>query len=122
MNHRQSLKELKERFCLNTGMEVTGQELTNMSTIENEQMVFNVYDDPVMRNAVDVLEKIGKFKKVILRAKGNSIPNAVAIANIITEKMLKGSTDISKITVDSEYPKGVSKMLSTIEIIITKRI
>ena len=82
--------------------------------------VFYVGTDPVMKNAVDLIPKIGQAKKLILKAKGHSIPNAVAIANILTEKMLKGNSKIQKIIVDSENPEGMGRMLSTIEIIISK--
>ena len=89
-------------------------------TLQNDDFVYNVYNEPVMRNAVDVLSKLGKFKKVILKAKGNSIPNAVAVANIITEKMLKGDSKIEKITLDSEEVKEMGRVLSTIEILVLK--
>ena len=89
-------------------------------TEQNDDFVYNVYNEPVMRNAVDVLSKLGKFKKVILKAKGNSIPNAVAVANIITEKMLKGDSKIGKIILDSEEVKEMGRVLSTIEILVLK--
>ena len=99
--------------------------LNSMETTSDQQgdnqYAYNVHDDPVMRNAIDVLEKLGKHGKVILRAKGNSIPNAVAIANIMTEKLLKGNSKVEKITVDSANPAGIGRMLSTIEIILVKK-
>ncbi len=86
----------------------------------NDSTVFTVERKPVMLEAVDVLSMLSKSKIAILRAKGDSIPNAVAIANIITEKMLKGNSKIDKITVDTEGAVGIGKMLSTIEIILMK--
>jgi len=92
-----------------------------ISTIsDHEPSVFDVHNEPVMIEAFNVVSLLGKYKKAILRAKGNSIPNAVAIANIITEKMLKGNSKIDKILVDSEIPAGYGRMLSTIEIVILK--
>ncbi len=88
----------------------------------DSEFVFEVYDDPVMRTAIDVLEKLGKKSKVILRAKGRSIPNAVAIANIITEKMMKNNSFIQDIKVDSETKNEMGRMLSFIEIILVKKI
>ena len=82
--------------------------------------VFYVGNEPVMKNAVDLISKVVKAKNIILKAKGHSIPNAVSIANILTEKMLKGNSEIQKIIVDSERPEGLERMLSTIEIIISK--
>ncbi len=89
-------------------------------TKQNDDFVYNVHNEPVMRNAVDVLSRLGKFKKVVLRAKGNSIPNAVAVANIITEKMLKGDSKVEKIILDSEEVKEMGRVLSTIEILVLK--
>jgi len=58
--------------------------------------------------------------KVILKARGNSIPNAVAVANIITEKMLVGSTKVEKIKLDTLEEAGIGSMTSTAQIIIKK--
>ncbi len=73
----------------------------------NNLSVFTVEKKPVMLEAIDVLSMLSKSKKAILRAKGDSIPNAVAIANIITEKMLKGNSKIDKISVDTEGAAGI---------------
>ncbi|MFQ5572681.1 MAG: DNA-binding protein [Nitrosopumilaceae archaeon] len=91
----------------------------DISQDDTNDFVFYVGNEPVMKNAVDLIPKIGK-KRLVLKAKGHSIPNAVAIANILTEKMLKGNSKIQKIIVDSESPEGMGRMLSTIEIIISK--
>ena len=93
-----------------------GQEQTDKS----DDAIINIGNDPVMILAVDVLSILGSKNKVILRARGNSIPNAVAIANIITEKMLKGNSKVGKITVDTVSAAGIGKMTSTIEIILNK--
>jgi DNA-binding protein len=101
-------------------LEDVGQTNTVSTVSDYDSSVFDVHDEPVMIEAFNVVSLLGKYKKAILRAKGNSIPNAVAIANIITEKMLKGNSKIQKIVVDSEIPSGFGKMLSTIEIVILK--
>ena len=93
---------------------------TDISQGDGNDFVFYVGNEPVMQIAVDLIPKIGKGEKLILKAKGHSIPNAVAVANILTEKMLKGTSKIQKILVDSETPEGMGRMLSTIEIIISK--
>ena len=92
------------------------------STNNDQKFVFDVYNDPVMKIAIDVLEKLGNLSRLTLRAKGRSIPNAVAIANIITEKMMRGNSAIEKIIVDSEDTKEMGRMLSTIEITLVKTI
>jgi archaea-specific DNA-binding protein len=93
---------------------------TTVSKDEDQLAVFIVRNEPVMLEAINVITLLGKYNKAILRAKGNSIPNAVAIANIITEKMLKGSAKIQNIVLDTDMPAGIGKMLSTIEIILQK--
>ena len=85
-----------------------------------EQTEINIGNDPVMLTAVDVVSKLMNQDKVILKARGNSIPNAVAVANIITEKMLVGSTKIEKINLDTVSKAGIGDMTSTVEIIIKK--
>ena len=94
---------------------------STISEIKKEQSpIFIVRNEPVMMEAINVISLLGKSNKAILRAKGDSIPNAVAIANIITEKILKGNTRIQNIALDTDMPAGIGKMLSTIEIILIK--
>ena len=85
-----------------------------------EQTIINIGNDPVMLTAVDVVSKLMNQNKIILKAKANSIPNAVAVANIITEKMLVGVTTIEKINLDTLEEAGIGNMTSTVEIIIIK--
>ncbi len=104
-------------------MEDSGQ--SNLSSTisevkKDEVPIFNVRNEPVMMEAINVISLLGKSNKAILRAKGNSIPNAVAIANIVTEKMLKGDAKIQNIVLDTDMPAGIGQMLSTIEIILQR--
>ena len=85
-----------------------------------EQTEMNIGNEPVMLTAVDVVSKLMIQNKIGLKARGNSIPNAVAVANIITEKMLVGSTKIEKNNLDTVAEAGIGDMTSTIEIIIKK--
>jgi DNA-binding protein len=96
--------------------EPSGQEQTETS----EQAIIKIGNYPVMESAVEVLAILGNKKKVILQSRGNSIPNAVAVANIITEKMLKGNSEIQKINLDTVSAAGIGDMTSTIEIILIK--
>ena len=93
-----------------------GQEQTKKS----DETIINIGYDPVMQIALDILTIFGSKNKVILKAKGNSIPNAVAIANIITEKMLKGNSKVEKIILDTVELAGIGNMTSTVEIILNK--
>jgi DNA-binding protein len=96
--------------------EPRGQEQTEKSEVATIQ----IGNYPVMESAVEVLTILGNKKKVILKSKGNNIPNAVAIANIITEKMLKGNSHVQKINLDTVSAAGIGDMTSTIEIILIK--
>ena len=93
-----------------------GQEQTEKS----EDTIINIGYDPVMESAIGILPILGNKKKVILRGRGNSIPNAVAVANIITEKMLKGNSKVQKIILDTVSAAGIGDMTSTVEIILIK--
>jgi DNA-binding protein len=85
-----------------------------------EPTEMNIGNDPVMIMAIDVVSKLMIQNKITLRARGNSIPNAVAVTNIITDKMLVGSTKVEKIKLDTLEEAGIGNMISTIEIIIKK--
>jgi archaea-specific DNA-binding protein len=88
--------------------------------IKSEDTIFNIRYDPVMQSAIEILPILGNKKKVILRAVGDSIPNAVAVANIITEKMLHGNSKVQKIKLDTEAAAGIGRMTSNIEIILIR--
>jgi len=87
---------------------------------KNEPYVYYVRDEPLMQAALYVFTLINKHGKSILLAKGNSIPSAVAIANIIVEKMLNRVCTVEHITLDSENIYG-KKMLSSIEILLVRK-
>jgi len=95
--------------------ELSGQEQT-----ETSETTIQIGNYPVMESALEVLTILGNKKKIVLKSKGNSIPNAVAVANIITEKMLKGNSKVQKINLDTVSAAGIGNMTSTIEIILIK--
>ena len=76
--------------------ELRGQEQTQKS----DESTVHIGNYPVMQSALDVLTLLGKKNQITLKSKGNSIPNAVAVANIITEKMLKGNSKVKKMTIE----------------------
>ena len=92
----------------------TGQSTTNLSS---DKILVTV--EPVMKTAVEALSILGKTKRLTVIGKGESCPNAVAVSNILTQKMLKGNSKIEKITVDSEIDDD-GRMISIIEIIVLK--
>ncbi len=101
-------------------MEETSEQYGQEQTKKSDNAIITIGNDPVMQSAIDVLSVLGSESQVILKARGNSIPNAVAIANIITEKMLKGNSKVQKINLDTVEAAGIGRMTSTIEIILNK--
>jgi len=101
-------------------MEESSERYGQEQTDKSENAIVTIGNDPVMQSAIDILSILGSKNQVVLKAKGNSIPNAVAVANIITEKMLKGNSKVQKITLDTESAAGIGRMTSTIKIILNK--
>ena len=93
--------------------------LQEVERSENENSYF-IKDESVMSSALEVLTQLSSTKRVVLLAKGDLIPNAVAVANIITENMLKGHSSINDIKLDSIISEEDGQMTSNIEIVLTK--
>ena len=88
-------------------------------SIDSSNSEFTITDAPIMQTAIDVLTKLSINNKIVLKAYGETIPNAVAIANIITENMLKGNSKIDQILLDSEISEDEG-MTSSIKITLVK--
>ena len=94
-------------------------ELQEVKRSENENSFF-IKDESVMASALEVLTQLSSNKRIILLAKGDLIPNAVAVANIVTENMLKGNSSINDIKLDSIISEEDGQMTSNIEITLIK--
>ena len=101
-------------------MEESKERAGHEQTENSKVSVMEIRNDPVMQSALDALAIFGKYNEITIRAKGNSIPNAVAVANILKDNMLKGKSKIDKITVDSEPIQEMGRTMSNIEIILKK--
>ena len=97
-------------------------ELQEVKRSENDldKDSYFVKDESVMTSALDMLTTISSSKRVVLMAKGNLIPNAVAVANIVTENMLKGNSKIQDIKLDSIISEEDGQMISNIVIVLIK--
>ena len=95
------------------------QEIKRSENNTNNDNYF-IKNESVMTSALDVLTVLSSNKKVILMAKGYLIPNAVAVANIVTENMLKGNSSIQDIKLDSVISEDNGQMTSNIEITLIK--
>ncbi len=91
----------------------------SISIEEYDSNVIHIGNEPIMQAALNLLNEFSTMKKIILIAKGEQIPNAVAIANIITENMLKGNSKIDDVLLDSEI-NNENLMLSNIKITLLK--
>lgn len=92
---------------------------TQESTKHSNETPFLVNNEPVMITALEVLSILGNTDEISIKGKGETCPNTVAVANIITENILKGKSKTEKIIVDSDITED-GYMISTIEIIIKK--
>jgi len=90
------------------------------SETDLDKDVYFVKDESVMTSALDVITAMSSTKRIVLKAKGDLIPNAVAVANIVTENMLKGNSKIQNIELDSVISEEDGQMISNIEIILIK--
>jgi archaea-specific DNA-binding protein len=94
-------------------------ELQEIKRSEDKDSFF-IKNESVMTGALDVLTAISSSKRIVLKAKGDLIPNAVAVANIVTENMLKGNSSIQDIKLDSIISEEDGQMTSNIEITLIK--
>jgi DNA-binding protein len=88
----------------------------------SEGKLIPVHQQDIVPFALDLLTELVKHKTVTLVASGQSIPTAVAVANIVTENMMKGNSKILNIVVDSEETNENSgpSLVSVIKITIAK--
>ena len=82
---------------------------------EVDKNTYFIKDESVMASALEVLTEISNNKKIILKAEGYLIPNAVAVANIVTESMLKNNSSIHDIKLDSVISDEEGQMTSNIQ-------
>lgn len=80
-------------------MEDVKTQLTNQS-FSNKGKTILIQRQPIMECAIDILTILGSAGRVALKAKGDDIPTAVGVANVITEKMMKGTSEVVEIIVD----------------------
>ena len=81
---------------------------------------FEINNEPVMLQALEVLSILGKNEEITIVAKGNSIPSAVTVALIITENLLKNNSKIRQIIVGSEPIYEMGGVMSNIKIVLRK--
>jgi DNA-binding protein len=108
--------------CINGGGSVllSGIEKVQLNdSTPPEGRLIAIYQQDIVPCALDLLAELVKYKTVTLVAKGQAIPTAVAVANIVTENMMKGNSKILDIIVDSEEAAD-KPLVSIIKIVVTK--
>ena len=105
------MEDIKEQY---------GQEHIVKSNDGDNGNVIHIDNTPVMESVFNVLTAFRDRDQVTLKSSGNAIPNAVAVANIITEEMLKDKSKVQKILLDTLAAAGIGQMTSTVEIILNK--
>ena len=89
----------------------------NDSSTSTDEIFLIDNDEPIMNIAFNALEIIRKNKKIIVKGKGEMCSKAVAVSNILTERMLKETAKFEKIDVDSEMLDD-GQLISTIKVAI----
>jgi hypothetical protein len=89
------------------------------TTIDYTVEKFLITNEPVMELSMKVLHVLNKIGKITIRGKDESCPATVSVANIITQNVSNGTTKTEQISLNSETSDD-GRMISTIEIIITK--
>ena len=83
--------------------------------------VLHIEGKSVSYYTLDAISPLSKNGRLVLRSSGRFIPTAVSVANIVTEEMLKGSSHVEKILLDTESEPGIGRMTSTIEIFLENK-
>ena len=90
-------------------------------TVDYAVEKFLITNEPVMELSINVLQVLNKIGKITIKGKDESCPATVSVANIITQNVSNGTTKTERISLGSEISDD-GRMISTIEIIITKTI
>ena len=88
-------------------------------TVDYTVEKFLITNEPVMELSINVLQVLNKIGKITIKGKDESCPATVSVANIITQNVSNGTTKTERISLGSEISDD-GRMISTIEIIITK--
>jgi len=90
-------------------------------TVDYTVEKFLITNEPVMELSINVLQVLNKIGKITIKGKDESCSATVSVANIITQNVSNGTTKTERISLGSEISDD-GRMISTIEIIITKTI
>ena len=82
----------------------------------SKNQAFEVYKEASMPLVLDLISQLGKNKEITLKAKGDSIANAVTVANILTNNHLEESENYEKMAEEDQIRDNDLK--STIEMVI----
>ena len=93
--------------------------LRTVVAVAGSDLTVHIKNDPVMQTAVSLLSRFTKGKRMTLHAKDTDIPNAVAVANILSDHV-PDEIKILDIKLDSESVQGDLQMTSIIKITLAR--
>jgi DNA-binding protein len=82
------------------------------------ETIFEIRQEPNLIKALELAYPLSKSGQITLKAKGEFIPNAITVANILTQRILKNKCKVHKVTVDSEPIVTMGSFNSIIEIVL----
>ena len=82
------------------------------------ETIFEIGKEPNLVKALELAYPLSKSGEITLKAKGEFIPNAITVANILTQRILKDKCKVHKVTVDSEPIVSMGSFNSVIEIVL----
>ena len=82
------------------------------------ETIFEIGKEPNFVKALELAYPLAKSGEITLKAKGEFIPNAITVANILTQRILKDKCKVHKVTVDSEPIVSMGSFNSVIEIVL----
>ena len=83
----------------------------------SKNQAFEVYKEASMPLVLDLISQLGKNKEITLKAQGDSIANAVSVANILTNNHLDGESQNYEGLLEGDQIRD-SGLKSTIEMVI----
>jgi len=83
----------------------------------SKNKAFEVYKEASMPLVLDLISQLGKNKEITLKAEGDSIANAVTVANILANNHLEGESKNFERQLEGDQIRD-SGLKSTIEMII----
>ena len=107
-------KQLETKSSVSSSIPRINNDKSTQAEILKEA-IFEIQKEPPMLMTLDLISSLDKNREIVLKAKGDSISNAVSVANIITDNLRERSNSWNR-TVDAHGHNTQMHPDSTIEI------